>query len=582
MPQFIKTYILFCVVSLAALSGCQREVGKEIDYDKPKRWMKDYFDKKYLLYKLSGEYYKDQKLNHSFENISSDFISDFKPLGYDADLNLQYTHVYSDACTYHVSDTTLKYAEVCFPNTCLTKDSARAEVTLTNSSSQSKTFFVRLFYQNTTYWQPTDNTIDWGWDGYLDNYYGTSEVQQIRVAPHDKATVQLAYTIGMDPKHSFPSYWSWRDPARAGNYEFMVLALPDKSNALMKDTLDLKKLNPFAELKKDELKNKGQKYNNNFAYASPTHFKFVLLEEFFDGTNALDKNHLYLPLDNYQKKLCDTCTGWYRNVISENWTSEEFFNGYLSKAGFVKAHYGQREDNYSIDSTGITLTSPKSTRGNYQKTWGEFVMMPSFKYGHLTVRAKFSEMLNKQGTPNGQVHNLWLYQRFLEPVDPKDPYPDIVDGSGLKPFEIDFEIWSTSAYDEGTAWNRNAFINYSIVDYMRAPWVSLKPGEEKTYGNYKIERFNKRQANVIGKEMDENFFKYWHTYELYWYHDHVRFLVDGEEKAIITNEAARIPDLPMFLWIGTPIYQDGTYYTQSFVPFLKNDKQSIIDYIRIE
>ena len=581
MSPFIKSCFLFFVIAIAALAGCKREAKTAIDPDKPRNWMTDYFDKKYLLYKLDDNFYKDQPLHHSFENISSDFISDFKPLGYDPNFNLEYRHVYSKECDFHIMDTTLKYAEVCFPNTCLTKDSARGEITITNSSAQPKTFYVRLFYQNTTYWNRTDDEFEFYNNQSLNNYYGVSEVQKVTVPAKEKAIVKLAYTIGMDPKREYPRK-EWKDPARPGNYEFMVLALPEKNNVLMNDTIDLKNINPFAEVKKDELKNNGRLYAQHFAYVSPKHFKFIFLEEFFDGTNALDKNHLYVPLNGWQKKLCDTCTNWYRSAITENWNTEEFFNGYLSKAYFVKANYGQRESNYTIDSNGITLTSPKSTRGNYNKTWGEVVMQPSFKYGHLTVRAKFSDMLNKQGTPNGQVHNLWLYQRFLEPVQADDPYPDIVDGSGIKPYEIDFEIWSASAYNESTVWNRKAFINYSIVDYMRAPWVKLKPGEIKNIGNYDVERFNKRQANVIGSEMDEHFFESWHTYDLYWYPDSVRFLLDGEEKAIINTDAARIPDKQMFLWIGTPMYQDGTYYTQSFVPFLKQDKKSIIDYIRIE
>lgn len=581
MLQFNKTGFLFVVVVLSVLSACKSDIKTALDPDKPRNWMTYYFDKKYLLYKLDDNFYQDQPLHHSFENVASDFISDFKPLGFDPNLNLEYRHVYSKECDFHIMDTTLKYAEVCFPNTCLTKDSAHGEVTLTNSSLFPKTFYVRLFYQNTSYWNRTDDGLEFYNEEYRNNYYGVSEVHKVTIPAKEKLKVELAYTIGMDPKHENPGR-PWKDPARPGNYEFMVLALTDNKNPLMLDTINLVKTNPFAEVKKDELKNKGQKYRNNFAYVSPKHFKFIFLEEFFDGTNALDKNHLYVPLNGWQKNLCDTCNGWYRNVISENWNTEEFFNGYIKKAYFVKAHYGQREDNYTIDSNGITLTSPRSTRGNYQKTWGEVVMQPSFKYGHLTVRAKFSDMLNKQGTPNGQVHNLWLYQRFLEPVDANDPYPDIVDGSGIKPYEIDFEIWSASSYNENTIWNRKAFINYSIVDYMRGPWVKVKPGEEKTIGNYKIERFNKRQANVIGDEMDEHFFDSWHTYELYWYPDSVRYLLDGTEKAVINTDAARIPDKQMFLWIGTPMYQDGTYYTQSFVPFLKRDKKSYIDYIRIE
>jgi beta-glucanase (GH16 family) len=101
-------------------------------------------------------------------------------------------------------------------------------------------------------------------------------------------------------------------------------------------------------------------------------------------------------------------------------------------------------------------------------------------------------------------------------------------------------------------------------------------------GNYKADRLNDRQAGIAGKELNREFFNSFHTYELYWYPDHVRFLLDGVETAFITKDMAAIPDKYMFLWIGSPLYQDGTYYAQSDIPFLKEDKHTIIDYIKIE
>jgi beta-glucanase (GH16 family) len=93
---------------------------------------------------------------------------------------------------------------------------------------------------------------------------------------------------------------------------------------------------------------------------------------------------------------------------------------------------------------------------------------------------------------------------------------------------------------------------------------------------------NNTQLNLPGENLTRSFFNDFHTYELFWHPDHVRFLVDGQEKGIITNHMAKIPDKHMYLWIGSPLYQDGTYYSQSEIPFLKYDKESIIDYIKIE
>jgi beta-glucanase (GH16 family) len=319
----------------------------------------------------------------------------------------------------------------------------------------------------------------------------------------------------------------------------------------------------------------------NIAYVGPHHFKFVFLDEYFDGVNDLDKSHVYIAKHGWEKKLCDTCTGWYKEVISEDWTIDDFFKGYISKAPIVKAEYGIRRENTQIDSNGITITIPASTKGNYKKTWGEVLFGPSFKYGHVTIHAKLAPMFGSKGLVNGIIHNLWLYERDPDPVDKSNPYHYLDNGKGKQPYEIDFEVWS-STMGVNTMWDDNAFIYYSIVDYMRNPKVKIKPGDVKDIGKYTVDRRLPRQAGIPGKNLPPEFFKSFHYFDLYWYPDHVRYLVDGEEVAVITKDMASIPDKYMFLWMGSPLYQDGTYYAQYSIPFLKEDKHTYIDYLRIE
>jgi beta-glucanase (GH16 family) len=559
-------------------SSC-RKATAESDTNKPKRLLKEYYDQKYLLYQLPADFYKQTKLDQSFEDRTG-YLDDFKPFGHHANLNLQYTHIYSDKCFYHTSDMVWKFAEVCFPNTCLTKEKAYAQAVITNNTSQRNKYFLRLFYQNTTYWYPTNDSINFTKPEYLGNYYGASDVLSIMVDANDSATVKIPYTIGLNPKHEFDDEPS-NDPARPGNYEFMVLALPDSNALLMKVNLDLKLINPFAEIKRDQLQNEGRQYYNYSSYVAPHHFKFVFLEEFFDGVNDTATNHIYLPKDRVEKKLCDTCSNWFRAVISEHWSVDIFGHGFVSKAPFVKAEYGNRKENFAIDKSGITLRIPASKRGDYKKTWGEFTLGPSYKYGHLTVRAKFAQMFTNWGTPNGIIHNLWLYQRDYERPDTSSPFRHFTNKDGTQPYEIDFEMWSSQ---EGinTMWDDNAFINYAIVDYMRDSSVQVKPGEIKELENFKVNRINNTQLNLPGENLPRSFFNDFHTYEMYWYPDRIRFLLDGKETGVISRNIASIPDKHMFLWIGSPIYQDGTYYSQSNIPFLKYDKESIIDYIKIE
>lgn len=551
-----------------------------MDSGKPQRTLNNYFDEKYLLYQLPTDYYKTAKLNQSFTALPNNDLIVLKPLAHNPKLNLQYTHVYSSECVYSKA-ISWKYAEVCFPNTCLTKEKAYAEVTIRNPSAQEKTYFLRLFYQNTSYWYATDDSLDLSGQPFLGNYYGASQKVRVKAKPNTNTLVKIPYTIGMNPKHEFDAA-PFHDPARPGNYEFLLLALPDENAELMKENLDLKKVNPFAEVKKDELQNGGKKYFNYTTYVSPHHFKFVFLDEYFDGINDIASNHIYLPKDRVEKKLCDTCSNWYRAIISEHWNTDIFLKGFIARAPFVKADYGNRAENFRIDSSGITLSIPKSSRGDFKKTWGEFTFGPGYKYGHLTVRAKFAQMFTNWGTPNGIIHNLWLYQRDYERLDTtNNPYHYLTNSNLSQPYEIDFEMWS-SQENVNSMWDDNAFINYAIVDYMRNPNALIKPGDTKVLDGYKANRLNDRQLNIPGKNIPKSFFNDFHTYELYWYPDHVRFLLDGKQTAVITTRMAKIPDKHMYLWIGSPLYQDGTYYTQSNIPFLKYDKETVIDYIKIE
>ena len=577
----LKTVVfLFCFALFLFSTGCKRKPEVTIDIARPKPTSVEYFDKKYLLYKLADDFYKNNKLEKSFTAGTDSAVKEFKPLGFDPTLNLQYVHVYSKDCVYHIDSNTWKYAEVCYPNTCLTKDNAYAKVRLKNTGSQSKTYYLRLFYQNTTYWYPTNDSINLKESNYLDNYYGASPVVSVTLAPQQDTVISIPYTIGLDPKHEFATAPD-KDPARAGNYEFMLLSLPSKEDVLMDENLNLQKINPFAEVKKDQLQNGGSNYFSHISYTGPHHFKFVFLDEYFDGKNDLTPNHIYIVKDGKEKKLCDTCTNAFRAVINESWKVDEFFKGFISKAPFIHADYGIKKENTTIDANGVSITIPASKTGDYKKTWGEFILGPSIKYGHLTVRAKFAQMMNGTGTPNGIIHNLWLYQRDPDNVDTTNPYSYIRNPLGKQPYEIDFEVWN-SEYGINTMWDDSAFINFSIVDYMRNPNVAIKPGEKKRFGRYEANRLNTRQLNVPGGNLGRDYFNSFHTYELYWYPDHVRFLVDGWEQADITKDMAKIPDKYAFLWIGSPLYQDGTYYAQSSIPFLLRSKQTVVDYIKIE
>ncbi len=535
-----------------------------------------YFDSVLHLKKLSARFYNHKQLNATFSDVphqrllANNAAVTFKPLGYEPSLNLQYTHIYSPQCVYRFDSTVYRFAEVAFPNPCLAKGKLFAEVTIANRSGERRMFHARLFYQNTTYWFPTNDEMDDEAQKFLDNYYGCSAVHSVELAAGEVQVLKIPYSIGLDPKGEFDD--PANNPARPGNYEFMLLVEQDTTHKLLRRNLDLQHMNPFAEVKRSD-------NTSNIVYTKPNHFKFVFLEERFDGTNDTALGRIYIPYHKKQKQLCDTCSGWFKDVTTENWKHDDFY-GFIQDAPMVKAEYGQRRENVSVSSDGVKLKIPGSTAENKQKTWGEFFFGQAFKYGKVTVRAKLAPMLGKGRRPNGIIHNIWLYQRDHESLDTAQPYSYLHDPNGTQKYEIDFEIWSSTR--EWQAWDDKCNVNFAVVDYMRNPDVMLKPDMEVWTGKTMMDRHPKISASVIGEDLSTDWFNRFHTFEILWEPNRVRMFVDGKEGADFTPNYISIPDKHLFLWIGSPIYQDGTFYSQTAIPFLESGKETIIDYIKIE
>ncbi|MBX2903237.1 MAG: family 16 glycosylhydrolase [Chitinophagales bacterium] len=579
-----KSNPLFPVlVSLAALAAVVVLLCKEKNYYKEVLANRTYFDSVLLLRKLPYSYYRVQQLESSFPELQLQNKAtiqahcgaevSFKPLGHHPDFNLHYTHVYSPSCVYRYADTIYKYAEVAFPNPCLSANKLFAKVDIANKLKHAQTFYLRVFYQNTTYWYNVNTTSDTA--EILDNFYGASQVVPITLAAGEKRTAFIPYSIGLDPKNETDD--DSQTPARPGNYEFALVVQTDTVASIMQQQTDWKHTNPFAAIRKNNDRN----YLDNTAYVGPKHFKFTFLEERFDGTNDTTLGRLYIPFDSSEKRLCDTCTGWFKDIITEDWNHDDFYTGKIAKTPLVRASFGQRKENVSISKNGIRLLIPGSTEAKKQKTWGEIKMGQTFKYGHVTIRAKLAPMIGRGGCPNGIIHNIWLYQQNADPIDTTNPYNYLRDPVwNTQLYEIDFEVWSSTR--EWQAWDRMCNINYAIIDYMRHKDVLLKPGEERWNGKYSIDRFPQKSANILGEDLSPDWFKRFHTFEVIWEPQKVRMFIDGKETACFTPEYCAIPNKHMFLWIGSPIYQDGTIYTQSYIPFLESDKETIIDYIKIE
>jgi beta-glucanase (GH16 family) len=309
----------------------------------------------------------------------------------------------------------------------------------------------------------------------------------------------------------------------------------------------------------------------------------VFLNETFDSTNDLTKEQYYMTKHNVQKLLCDTCqNNYFKDITSENWTTDDFFKGKINQAPWVQAEYGNRSENVEFKNGKAIIKIPGGNPYQKTKTWGEFVFGPSFKYGTLTINAKMCRQRNPSGTPNGIVHNIWLYQRDIYKATPipTNPFKNYVNSSGLQPYEIDYEFWTS--IKESQAWDSAVLINASIVDYMRNPNTQIQPGQEKQINGFTMDRLNQRQLNIPTAPKYPQWFNKYHEYKIIWTPQKITFQIDKETVGIITPQEAAIPNVYMYLWIGSPIYQDGTYYSQPQIPFLETAKKCEIKSIIID
>ena len=502
----------------------------------------------------------------------------FYPLNQDTIGQYQYVHRYTcvkDPVNY-------KYADVAYPNPCKGERKAAAKAVFINKKDSVQILYSRLFYQNNSYGYSTSAQADFKSKKYLSNYYGAGDVTQIILQPKQTLEIDLKYRIGRDPKGEDVQFKQFYGPARPGSYEFMLWVTEDTSDVLIDEALNLREVNPFAHFQQ-RLADGEAGIMDKIAHVHAQHFKFIFHHETFNGDNIYKPGDIYVLGDRTEKRLSDTCTGYFKNVIADEWTPDDFFKGFIAQADWVKAEYGNRKENVRIDERGVMLRCPKSTETEKNKTWGELKFGPGFMYGTVKVVAKFAQLRNtKTHSPTGIIHNLWLYQ-FNHPYAdaiPGHPYEHYLNDKGKQPYEIDIEIWS-KIYSEN--WSGGSGINYSIVDYMRNENATIKPGEQKNINGYEIDRLNNVQLNHPDKDLYwHDFFEGYHLYEIIWKPDAVQFRIDGRLVGTITEQMAKIPDEYAFLWIGSPIYQDGTYYAQNQIPFLPDNRYSHIRYISIE
>lgn len=575
----VLPFLLFSLITLSIFSSCA-------DSEEKKAIIRQKYNDSLDLFTLPNDYYANVELGQSFFRTNVEMIDQvevmFNPLGHkNIYVPLEFVHYYSPDCIYaDEAKPGFKYAEVAFPNRCRYGKPMNALITLQNNSDTIQDMYLRLFYQNTSYWHPTDHRFEESKiHDYTDNYYGASDVLKVSLEPGERTEVGLPYQIGMDPKGLFKH--DFLGTPRPGNYEFILLAKNAKNDPLLAESLDLKNENPIATMRMDFNKKDSFGYNDNILYVGPHHFKFVFLKEKFDGMNDLTPDHVYEVKHRVEKKLQDGWNGKYRDIISEDWNAEDFFKGKIAQADWVHAPYGNRRENVAFKDNNCIIKIPGSTPEKKQKTWGEIMFGPRFKYGTVTVRVKFAQQHNKHVTPNGIVHNLWLYETgSTDPIDGKDPYKHLTNSRGNKRFEIDFELWTCLGYKH--VWNNNIEINYSIVDYMANPDAIVKPGDSMLYHGLKYDRFNDVQLNVQEPYINRNFHDEFHIYKIYWSPHEVILSIDGKVKAKFDKTIGSIPDKYMSLWIGSPLYQDGTYFDAKQIPFLEKDKFTIIDWIKIE
>ncbi|OFZ04236.1 MAG: hypothetical protein A2491_19925 [Bacteroidetes bacterium RIFOXYC12_FULL_35_7] len=549
-----------------------------------------------------------------------------------------------------------------------------------NTSGVKQSFHYKIYYQNESYKFPETDPLS------EENFYGSWEASGNTFAEtemlepnsnfHD---VSGSFCIQGNPRDEKQFFHEdrnerWKRNPRTGNYSFLLVVTTKSTLEDIPECIrDVRKkrggnyVNPYlyflfddgARLantvvwKSDEMLNVVAKPDlGSGIYINPYFLKSDYSKEFYSNACGEDEHLLKQAAFEQFIHYVDSSTRFFNVPVIE-----DVINGKFSKMDYNwnNAFYKKEELIGVIPATSdrpcetvisdqenkkIIIHNPKSEFGKWQKQNVGVISRHGFSFGKYTVKAKLTELLNKNNVWCGITNAIWLIAQgsadgglwnmrrncnregYMATYwggyeDKRIPYTNYS--------EIDFEILKTVPYcpsyqyppmyqlpgDDASSiasWNipqPDETLPYDDKIAVACTNWDMACPEPKNYGwgcndivyknqIFSMHRWEKKYRAVTEKSMendDELFGRDYYYFQIEWKPDEIIWRIGPEKNKLrvagyMNSTVTSIPNNQMLLIISQEYHNTkwwpGSPYQQDNIPFLKSDLKGEIFEITIE
>ena len=561
------------------------------------------------------------------------------------------------------------------------------EFFIKNTASSPKKFCYKIYYQNESYKFPETDEADSAKQHIYapENFYGSWEDLSILFAetpeiPADNEFHKITgqFRIVGNPRCE-KRYFSegrndrWRRNLRVGKYSFLLVATTEENinGKIIPEwiqnigiTSNGQFINPYFYF----LHGEGRSLKNTIVQKSSSTLKVTAKP---DPGAGIYINPLFFKAEKVGKYFCKTCgqgTNLYKNAAFEQ------FIHYIDPstkmatipviADVLKDNYSRMDYNWnnvfyrkeeliSITATTtkwpcetvqsdpekhlISIKNPKAEFGKWEKQNVGVITRHGFTYGKWTVKAKLTELLNKNNLWNGLTNAIWLITQDQAEWNNrrdcnKEGYMANYYGGHLDKrvknvgySEIDFEILKTvpycpsyllppnynnGLYDQKNTFNWNVPFPDEIIEdddkievcctnWDMACWeprdfsdgCRMITHNGQTFWSHRWDKGYRAITQKTPERDDELFGSEYYYFQIDWEPDEIIWRIGPSKDKLrvvgyVNSTITSIPNNQMLLivtqefhntkwWIGSP-------YSQDNIPFPKNDIKGKIFEVTIE
>ncbi len=545
-----------------------------------------------------------------------------------------------------------------------------------NNSGSPKRFSYKIFYQNESYKFPEKDTVNGNFNPYaFENFYGSWSDSTVLFRttsniPSDGKfhVINDSINITGNPRNEEMCYFKgknnrWKRNPRVGIYSFLLAVTSEENirnnnipSAVQNISLRVTDnfIHPYFYFKYGE----GEKLNNTLSLISKTWLKVVANPDLGSGIFVDNKQFTSLKDNRYSGSNCGTDTNLFRKSGFEQFLHYIDASTRLDNipviADVLKDNYSKRDYNWNrgfyskeelIGTTPmkalipcetvysdpvnkkIIIHNPKAEPAKWKKENVGIISRHGLCYGKIRVKAKLTELLNKNNMWNGLTNAIWLINQaddgkwnLRRPCQKEGYMATYWGGENDKRVnrvgysEIDFEILKTPAYcpdqffpplyknptnnpRDINSWNtrlpdeitsNDGNITVACTNWDMACWEPENFGagcNTVKYGDkiFEAHRWNHTYRALTEKTPapDDSLFgsKYYY-FEIDWRPEEIIWRIGPEPDQMhvvgyMNNKVTSIPNNQMLLIVTQEFHNTkwwpGSPYQQDNIPFPAND-----------